>query len=241
MIPSPRRPLPALAGAAVLAAAVLAAGCASPGGLGRGEPAPAVSAQPRPEHLWPAWDGRDAHSPGAEVATRQPAPEPLPDAPRVPAGGLAELDPMKVVGADRRMKPFAARGKITGPGRAGIRPAVLRDLTGDGRPELIIGADLESGRSAVAVYRAVGDRVVPVLYTSGRQVAVETLGCDLLVRTAASDGAEQAVRYRWDGVRLSVFSDEKRYGKHVPDRTEPTGGPSGPARPGSSRTPGAGR
>ncbi|MFJ7160108.1 FG-GAP repeat protein [Streptomyces sp. NPDC101118] len=210
MIRAIRAAAPALAVSAVLLAL---GGCAAPGGLGVGEPAPAVSAQPRPEELWPAWAIGSPEAPGAAAATRQPPPEPLPDGPAVPAGGMAAVDPLEVLRADKRMKPFLARGMISGPGHAGIRPPVLHDLTGDGKPDLVIGADLESGRSAIAVYTARDGRVVPVLYTSGRRMAVEALQHDLLVRTAANDGAEQAVRYRWDGRRLSVVSDEKRYRK----------------------------
>ncbi|MER7760273.1 hypothetical protein [Streptomyces sp. NPDC097619] len=206
-------PAPAFAAVAVV---LLLGGCAAPGGLAAGEPAPAVSAQPRPEELWPEWTEPSPDAPGAQVGTRVPPPQPLKNGPVVPAGGLAALDPAEVLAADKQMKAFAARGTLDGPGRAGLRPVVLRDLTGDGRPELLVAADLESGRTVLAVYTESGGRVVRILLTTGNRMAVETLGKDLLVRTAANDGAEQAVRYRWDGLRLIVVSDEKRFRRTPP-------------------------
>ncbi|MFF4320088.1 hypothetical protein [Streptomyces sp. NPDC001568] len=204
----------------LLAAASAAGGCAAPGGLGEGEPAPAVSAQPRPQPLWPAWAGTSSRTPGAGSAAPMPAPTPLPGGPEVGPGGLAAVNARDVVRADRRMRPFLGKGSIREPGRAGLRPVVHADLTGDGEDELVIAADTESGRTALSVYTARDNRIVPILFTVGRRMTAESLGPDLLVRTAADDDSEQAVRYRWDGERMTVVSDERRF-----DRSPPTIGP----------------
>ncbi|MFI6639844.1 FG-GAP repeat protein [Streptomyces sp. NPDC050504] len=205
-----RTALRALTAAAVCAVPLLG-GCAAPSGLAEGDAVPAVAAQPSPAALWPAWSDASSSEPGgAAVAGQQPAPRPLAGV-RIPAGGLAALDVREVVRADPKARACCDKPRIDRPGRAGVRPPVLHDLTGDGHAELVVAADLESGRSAVAVYRARGELLVPVLYTTGRRLAVEAVGTDLLVRGAADDGAEQAVRYRWDGERLSTVSDIKNY------------------------------
>ncbi|UUU42124.1 hypothetical protein [Streptomyces sp. NBC_00162] len=207
MTPSSRRLL-----AAVLCACALAAGgCAAHGGLGKGTPAPPVSSQPRPEPLWPAWTQAPG---GSAVGRREPAPKPLKNAPEPGPKGLAGLNPTDVARSDPRMKPYL--GKETGiraPGRAGIRPAVYRDLTGDGQPDLIVAADVPTGRSALSVYAVVNGKIVSILLTIGRQLTAETIGTDLLVHIAADDGSEQAVRYHWDGERMTVVNDERRFRK----------------------------
>ncbi|WP_219690406.1 hypothetical protein [Streptomyces anatolicus] len=204
--------LPGAALSVALAASVLA-GCTGPDGLGPGEAAPSVSAQPRPEAVWPAWSGMTSLAPGADAATRQPPPRALEGLPKVGSGGLAALDVHAVLRADPRTKPLAERGLIDRPGRAGLRPPVLMDLTGDKKPELLIAADTESGRNILTVYTERGGRVYPILFTSGRRMSVETIGPDLLVRTPCSDGGEQAVRFHWDGARMSTISDIRDYKK----------------------------
>ncbi|MFD9571491.1 hypothetical protein ACFWBI_16765 [Streptomyces sp. NPDC059982] len=188
-------------------------GCASPDGLATGEPVAPVSPQPLPQTLWPAWAGASPPGGGAATGTRAPAPSPLPNGPEVGAEGLGAVNELDVVRADKRMRQFLGPGKINAPGRPGIRPPVLLDVTGDGKKELLIAADTETGRTVLSVYTAEGTRIVPVHFTIGRGMAAESLGRDLLVRTAADDGSEQAVRYRWDGERMTVVSDERRYAK----------------------------
>ncbi|MFG2875820.1 hypothetical protein ACGFYU_12565 [Streptomyces sp. NPDC048337] len=214
MTPSPRRPLLA---ALLCACALAAGGCGAPGGLGAGTPAPPVSIQPRPEPLWPAW----TNAPGEPVGRREPAPMPLQRAPALGADGLVGVDPTAVVRADPRMRPYLGRDEIRTPGRAGIRPPVYRDLTGDGRQELIVAADTATGRSALSVYAVVHGKIVSILFTMGRQMAAEAVGTDLLVRIAADDGSEQAVRYHWDGDRMTVVNDERSFRKSGTDCADP--------------------
>ncbi|MER5882366.1 hypothetical protein ABT160_00895 [Streptomyces sp. NPDC001941] len=203
---------------ATVVGVLLLSGCGAPTGLGAGELAERVSPQPRPESLWPAWSSLAPDQPGADAAARQAPPKPLAAAPRVPRGGLAAMDVRTIVRADPRLKTICQRGLITGPGKAGVRPPLLRDLTGDGERELIVAADLESGRTALVVYTARDGKVVPVLYTAGRHLSAEVVGTDLVVRTAVGDGAEQAVRYHWNGRRLAARGDDKKFPKSVDKR-----------------------
>ncbi|MFD9729914.1 hypothetical protein [Streptomyces sp. NPDC059072] len=206
MTPSSRRLSVALLG---LCAAV-ATGCAAPGGLGSASPAPPVSMQPRPEPLWPAW----TEAPGATVGRREPAPVPLKSAPAPGARGLLGVDPKQVAAADPRMRPYLGTAEeLRGPGRAGVRPPVYTDLTGDGQPNLVVAADMPTGRSALSVYAISDGKIVSTLFTIGRQLTAESIGSDLLVRTAADDGSEQAVRYHWDGDRMTVVNDERTFRK----------------------------
>ncbi|MER5776831.1 hypothetical protein ABT144_21535 [Streptomyces sp. NPDC002039] len=223
-----------LAALLLCALAAVSGGCASPGGLAAGEPAPPVSTRPRPEPLWRAWVDDSPRSPGREAAAGRTPAAPLPHAPALGPDGLAGVDVAAVVRADRNMAHHATRGRIDAPGKPGLRPPVYLDLTGDGKPELIVAADTESGRTALTVYTARDGGIVPVLFATGRRMAVESLGRDLLIRTAADAGARQAVRYQWDGRRMTVVSEERRYGGCG------LGGASGaPSAPGAS--PGADR
>lgn len=72
---------------------------------------------------------------------------------------------------------------------------------------------MPTGRSALSVYAVANGKIVSVLFTIGRQLTAETIGTDLLVRIAADDGSEQAVRYHWDGDRMTVVNDERTFRK----------------------------
>ncbi|MFJ9340634.1 hypothetical protein ACIRP0_15245 [Streptomyces sp. NPDC101733] len=139
MTPSPR--LLALVLVPLLCALTAIGGCAAPGGLSQGEPAAPMSAQPHPEALWPAWAGGSPQAPGAATGTRQAPPTRLEGAPAVGRGGLTAVNYLDVVRADKRMRQYVAKGRISAPGGAGIRPAVYLDVTGDGKKDLIVAAD----------------------------------------------------------------------------------------------------
>lgn len=209
-----RPTLRSLAAAALLCTGLGAGGCAAPGGLGTAEVAPPVSSQPQPRPLWPSWT-ESPSSGGTAVAGRVPPPRPLEGAPAVGPEGIEKVDVMAVIRADKAMKRFGDGKKIEGPGRAGVRPARFADLTGDGKPELIVAADSETGRSVLSVYTAAGGKIVPILFTSGRRMSAETVGADLLVRTTDDDGSAHDIRYHWDGQRMSVLSDEHKFGNAI--------------------------
>ncbi|MEV3859063.1 hypothetical protein AB0J38_32700 [Streptomyces sp. NPDC050095] len=220
---------------AVVAALGLAAlaGCGRTDGLAAGDAAPSVSVQPQPHDVWPAWTDTSAKAPGAEASTHQPPPKPLSGLPRLGKEGIKGVDVHAVLRADPRMQPFAGRPDIDRPGQVGVRPPSYLDLTGDKRPELLLAADTESGRTVLTVYKeGDGGQVYPVLFTTGKRVAVETIGKDLLLRSSCADGGEQAVRFHWDGVRMSTVSDVKNYNKSTPSPS-----PSDSAEPDSLRAP----
>ncbi|MDG4864989.1 hypothetical protein P8605_43260 [Streptomyces sp. T-3] len=200
------------AAAAALAAAALAGCGTTQNGLASGAPAPSVSVQPTPEAVWPSWSGSSSKSPAADTTEHQPPPQPLKNL-DVPSGGLGQLQARDVLRADPRMKQYADRPHITKPGRAGIRPAKLEDLTGDGTADLLLAVDTESGRTALAAYTERNGKVYPILFATGKRVTIETVGSDLVLRSPCADGGEQAVRYHWDGARMTTASDTKTYRK----------------------------
>ncbi|MFE9117841.1 hypothetical protein [Streptomyces sp. NPDC007172] len=232
----------AVAGIAALgvAAVVFAlSGCGERSGLVEGDRASPVALQPGPQKLWPAWYESESRREGVRASGRGEPPVPLADAPKVPADGLRGLDPAAVLKADPRARSLIRLPLIHSPGRPGIRPPVFHDLTGDGGPpEMIVAADLESRRTAVIVYSVRDGRIVPILYTVGSRLAVEAVGTDLVTRGAADDGAEQVVRYRWDGVRLTPIRDEKTYKNASPRTSGGAGAPDSRSAPGPAKTPG---
>ncbi|WJV48845.1 hypothetical protein [Streptomyces flavofungini] len=232
---NPRFRIPPGVPLAALAVAVLSA-CGATSGLGDSEPAPRVSVQPRPEPLWSAWSGSPPSAPGADPTSQQPPPEPLDGLDPLGPGGLAKADVRELLRADTRLRTLADRPLVKKPGRPGIRPPVLTDLTGDGKPEMLVAVDVESGRSVLVVYYEKRGKVHPILFTAGRRLAVETLGTDLLVRSPCAEGGEQAVRFHWDGTRMSTVSDVKSYGKGGKGDTD--GGPGGSGHPDSTGSPG---
>ncbi|MGH4028106.1 hypothetical protein ACQB60_04120 [Actinomycetota bacterium Odt1-20B] len=221
---SPRRRLLLAAPLAALAAAALA-GCGGANGLADGDIAPSMSVQPHPEPFWPAWSSPSSDAPAADTATRQPPPKALKGLPKVDDDQIADLDVATILRADPRMRPLSDRATISGPGRAGLRPPVYADLTGDGRRDLLVAADLESGRSVLAVYTMRDGKVYPILFTSGRRMSIEALGKDILVRSPCADGGEQAVRYHWNGVRMGTFEDNKTYKKSPENPSAPAPDP----------------
>ncbi|MFF2788285.1 histidine kinase dimerization/phospho-acceptor domain-containing protein [Streptomyces sp. NPDC058049] len=110
------------------------------------------------------------------MGRQEPAPTPLRDAPEVGPQGLRAVDPVELARADPRMRPYLTGDSIEAPGRAGLRPAVQRDLTGDGQPDLIVAADTATGRSALSVCSVADGRIVSVLFTIGRQLAADAIG-----------------------------------------------------------------
>ncbi|CAM5393224.1 hypothetical protein SXANM310S_05882 [Streptomyces xanthochromogenes] len=225
--------LAAIAALGIAAVVLAISGCGERSGLVEGDRASPVALQPGPEELWPAWYTSESRREGVMASGRGEPPAPLDRAPKVPKDGLRGVDPMAVLKADPRGRPLTRLPLIHGPGKAGIRPPAFHDLTGDGGPpEMIIAADLENRRTAVIVYSVRDGRIVPILYTTGSRLAVEAVGTDLVTRGAAVDGAEQVVRYRWDGVRLSPVRDDKTYKDTAPGARGRAGAPGSRGTPG---------
>ncbi|MFD9330933.1 hypothetical protein [Streptomyces sp. NPDC060065] len=168
-------------------------------------------APPGPESVWTAWPSTPSVSPGADTSAYR-SPEALKGLPTVGPEGLAGMDVRTIMRADPEMEPHADHPLIDSPGQPGIRSPQYVDLSGNSSSELLVAVDTDKGHTFLAVYSVRAGKVYPVLTTTGKHVAVHTHDRDLLLHAASEDGAEQVMRFRWDGVRLSTVSDIKKYG-----------------------------
>ncbi|MFD3541650.1 hypothetical protein ACFWUQ_19445 [Streptomyces sp. NPDC058662] len=142
----------------------------------------------------------------------------VPGLPRVPGGDMAGVNALDVVRADitsatardggsgRLVDPRAVqrlalctRAADGGP-NCPVRPAVLHDLTGNGRKELITALDIDGRTSELRVYTVQADgRVARILNRHGVLEGVEVAAEHLAVREPTSNPAYVAVSdYVWD-------------------------------------------
>ncbi|WP_327350733.1 hypothetical protein [Streptomyces sp. NBC_01304] len=166
----------------------------------------------------PLWTVRPTASPeGPESPAPPERPEPLPglklradaDAKSLDAKAVAAKDP----GMTAELQQSAARCKPKSG--CGMRPPVLRDLTGDGRPELMMLIDLDprfrSGDegdlglgSQLYAYRVNEGRVYQILGLAVEEDSqVDLQGRDLVIRQTVPQGWSNNVdqvmttRYHW--------------------------------------------
>ncbi|GAA2223711.1 lipoprotein [Streptomyces amakusaensis] len=221
----PRPPYAALL--AVTAAVAALAGCGDAGGLKSAGPTETATG---PVRLWP----------GLPPVTAPPydygeADTALVRGVRVPPGGVRGLNPVAVLRAEETVGPDGRRG-IDGiyqetsaklrdcgrrPGRkAGEKPGscpVLvphhRDLTGDGREELIIGITMPEQQTAVRCYMPdAKGRLTRIMATSDQLVSVRLAGRDIILRSVSAGipGYEYRTVWSWDGRHQAMLqtSDE---------------------------------
>ncbi|MFE0683443.1 hypothetical protein ACFW17_21860 [Streptomyces sp. NPDC058961] len=203
---SARRVLPAVALVAVLA------GCADMEGLHRDGAAASVSP---PEPLWP-------HSVPAPPGPEQQRGRPfvVPGIAPVASGDLRDVDPLAVVKADLaateredqgtgRLVDRRAAERVANCARAadcGVREPVLRDLTGDGRAELITAVDIDGRASEMRVYHVVAGRVMRVFSRRAVLEGVELAAGHLAIREPTSnDRFVYVSHYGWDGSMMALI------------------------------------
>ncbi|MEU3609717.1 hypothetical protein AB0E83_30390 [Streptomyces sp. NPDC035033] len=228
--------------AALLAAAVALValtGCGGQGGLVSDGPAPAAVG---PVRLWPELP--PASDPPADYGET--------DTERVPGiavrgGDVRTVDPVAVVRAEVAAHPDAYTGADgmyeetaravlacdTAPARCPVLSPYYRDLTGDGRDELIAGVRMPEQQVAVRVYLAEDGGLTRVMSTVEQVISVELAGRDLIVRAASAGipGYEYRTAWSWDERQRSMLPARDEI---VPVRT-PSGTPRAtspaPARP----------
>ncbi|MFD8379272.1 hypothetical protein ACFV2X_12175 [Streptomyces sp. NPDC059679] len=233
--PSQRRArllLPALVAAG---AAVGIAGCASGTGAQDDGAAPRLSP---PTSAVPLWPGFTPPSTPEQVGPAPGFVRYLPvEGVSAPADGLAGLSPKRLLDKDPNV-PKVIQESLTGcpDAHCPLRKPVLRDLTGDGRDELVAAVDLPKfQRTLVQVYRATGRTIRPVLIYWGQLgVTGETYGRDLIITSTGVDG-RFTVRFRWNGEVMASVTP--RGASSTPDvaETVPGGVPAESAEP--KRTP----
>ncbi|MEV7672637.1 hypothetical protein [Streptomyces sp. NPDC088752] len=230
-------------GALCVLGALALAGCGSAGTGGlesAGPSSPAVG----PVRLWP----------DLPPATNPPIDYGESDIQRVPgiavAGGdVRSVDAVEVVRAEVRAHPDARSGAdglyeetaraveacVSAPAACPVMRPYYRDLTGDGRDELIVGIRMPEQQVAVRVYRAEKGGLTRIMSTVDQVITVELAGRDLIMRvgSAGIPGYEYRTAWSWD----------ERQGSMLPTRDEivrarPPGGPPAGGRPGDGRLPG---
>ncbi|MGW1077288.1 hypothetical protein [Streptomyces sp. NPDC002537] len=180
----------ALAGLAVAATAL--SGCAPAEGARDNGVAPSVTAPASASPLWPG------HSPGPSHDEPAPSAVPVPGV-TVPEGDLREVPPEQLLRADPGVPDSVKNCSGT---RCQLRDPVYVDLTGDGKPELVLAFD-DIGRTLMWVYTASGNSVRRILDCAEPSwMTVATVGRDLVV-DESGDGHKSTTRYRWNGKVLT--------------------------------------
>ncbi|MFD8698748.1 hypothetical protein [Kitasatospora purpeofusca] len=233
------RPRPALLLPVLLAAAALAlpVGCAAPGELrDHGAVAP-VTPSPARVPLWPSAPTASSPTPLEPTGSRspEPTPQPVPDL-TVPGQDITAVDTRALLAKDPGVTQDERRVLEPCPG-CELRAPEFRDLTGDGRPELLLAVGL-ADTVVLHVYTASGDRLLPIHRVSLQKgFGAETVGTDLWLYEPT--GSFRTGRlYRWDGVRLAL-ADQKVEGIG-PTAPEPEPTPSAAEKPTVERPPGTG-
>ncbi|MFD3522330.1 hypothetical protein [Streptomyces sp. NPDC058653] len=208
---------------AMVTALAGAAGCAAETGARDDGPAPSLSPPVSSAPLWPDYAPPVPPTSGDE-ARKQLRERYLPVKVAVPAGGLRKLPAPRLLENDPNVPEFVRAAARDCPGATcGLRDPVYKDLTADGRDELVVALDEPaSGLTLIQVYRASGDSVRPVLISWGPVgLTGETFGTDLILTSAGQNG-QITTRYRWNGEVMTVENPWKTSdGARAPDPLAP--------------------
>ncbi|MFF2045495.1 hypothetical protein ACFVVX_34260 [Kitasatospora sp. NPDC058170] len=179
-------------------------GCATPGELRENGVTGRVTPPPVPQPLWS--DLAAAPPPVSPTAdgsrATDPPPQPVPDV-TVPGQDITVLDVRTVLAKDPGVTPDERRA-LDGCPACEVRSPEHRDLTGDGRDELVTAVG--TGELVVLhVYTLAGDRVVPVLRVPVlKGFSAQTIGPELWLYEPTTVSVRTSSHYRWDGVRLGL-------------------------------------
>ncbi|MEV4558034.1 hypothetical protein AB0K51_13690 [Kitasatospora sp. NPDC049285] len=190
----------ALARGAVLLAVVAAvSGCGDAGRLRDAGPARTVAVRPSSEPLWPASEHTATATPKASGSL-----PPLTPVPGITVAGddIRTVEAAAVLARDPSLRQ-EERKALAGCQDCQVRPAQYRDLSGDGKPELITAALFGSGSGYLHVYALKDGQLYSVL---AQQVAsgftAETVGPELLVKDPDSGPGQTETAYGWHDDRL---------------------------------------
>ncbi|MCX4845240.1 hypothetical protein [Streptomyces sp. NBC_00893] len=235
----PRRRVRCRTAAALGAVAGLAllTGCGNGGGLRSAGKTPTAVG---PARLWP-WlppasaapydygEGETARIPGIEV----------------PDGDVHRLDPVAVVRAGLAARPNRSSGtaelsadtvrKInacgTEPASCPVLRPYFRDLTGDGKDELVLGIRLADHQLSVRVYMPQAGGLTRILSTSDAVISVELAGRDLIMRVpSAITGYEYRTAWSWDARQRAMLPTRDEI-QRIPPSRAPQPRPSATAPP----------
>lgn len=244
---------PVLAPLLALAALPLLAGCGDTGGLvGAGATATASG----PVHLWP--DRVGATVPPADPAGAPP--EYVKGIPPVHDQDVHAVDPVALVQAELWVHPRTRVGAdgipaetaaaINACKQEGAEPAscpvlapYYRDLTGDGKDELIVGIEYPDKMMSVRVYTADGDgRLNRIMATTQTVVSVELAGRDVVLRVPSGNrGYELITAWSWEEKQRTMLPTREQIVRVPANPRGPEDrGPGGGTGPGSGSGGGTG-
>ncbi|MFF1919595.1 hypothetical protein ACFVW8_03340 [Streptomyces sp. NPDC058221] len=198
--------------AALLTGAALLAGCGTGGELKSAGRSPAAVG---PARLWPELppasaapydygEGETAHIPGITV----------------PGDDVHRLDPVAVVQAGLKARPARSSGTDelpdgvvrrigacrTAPDACPVLAPYYRDLTGDGRDELVLAIKLAGRQLSVRVYMPEPSGLTRIMSTSDAVISVELAGRDLIMRApSAITGYEYRTAWSWDSRQRAML------------------------------------
>ncbi len=201
--------------AAVLAGVVGAGGtgCVQAGELKSAGPAPTAVG---PVRLWPGLPPATAPAEDYGVAETETA-----KGLRVPGGNVHKVDPVAVVRAEVAAHPDTYSGPdglyaetVDRLSRCGERPKqcpvlppYYRDLTGDGKDELILGITMPRGQLAIRAYLAEKGGLTRIMGTSDAVISVAFAGRDLVLRVPAGiAGYEYRTAWTWDARQHAMLA-----------------------------------
>ncbi|MFD5423329.1 hypothetical protein ACFWJT_35600 [Streptomyces sp. NPDC127069] len=208
------------AGVALLGLAAvlpLLAGCGNTGGLDSAGPTPTAIG---PVHLWP-------ERKGAVVPPADPGgapPEYVQGLPPVTGQDVHSVDPVALVQAELRAHPDTDVGPdgmppetaaaIRACGREGQAPGACpvlapyyRDLTGNGKDEVVVGVEFPDRMMSVRVYTADEDgRLNRIMATTQTVISVELAGQDVILRVPSGNpGYELITAWSWDAKQRTML------------------------------------
>ncbi|WNI22450.1 hypothetical protein [Streptomyces sp. ITFR-16] len=195
----------AAAALTVAGGAALLAGCGTGGELRSAGPAPEAIG---PTLLWPELppasaapydygEGETARIPGITV----------------PGGDVHRLNPVAVVQAGLAARPDRSSGTAdlpaetvrrikacrTAPKECPVLRPYYRDLTGDGKDEMVLALRLGDRQLSVRVYMPESGGLTRIMSTSDAVISVELAGRDLIMRApSAITGYEYRTAWSWD-------------------------------------------
>ncbi|MFE6159575.1 hypothetical protein ACFQ7F_11770 [Streptomyces sp. NPDC056486] len=215
----------ALAAGLVASGALLAGGCGDPGELRSAGSAPTAEA---PTRLWPKLPPPSA--PAEDYGTIESVPV---KGVGVPGGDLRKVDPVTVAKVDFDKNPgmysrsdavykeTAQRLATCGPGhdtsaghhsaddKCPVLNAYYRDLTGDGKDDLIVGIRLSQGHSEnldIRAYAVEKRKLTQIMEMGDAVIGVELAGHEVIVRAVSGmPGYEYRTVWSWDSHQKTML------------------------------------
>ncbi|MEU9979960.1 hypothetical protein [Streptomyces sp. NPDC050856] len=213
-------------------AVALLSGCDNAGELQSAGPTPTATG---PVRLWPTLP--PITSPPIDYGESDT--ERVPGV-AVPDGDVHQVDPVAVVRAEASAHPGEYSGadglyaetarQISDcrrkPKACPVLPPHYRDLTGDGRDELIVGIRMPDQQLGLRCYTPERGGLTRIMSTVDQIVSVELAGRDLVVRvvSAGIPGYEYRTAWSWDAQQRTMLPtrDEIVRVKPVPPPTSPS-------------------